>query len=71
MTYENFGKCLAIFEIFWKTLEMVQNGFKISGKSLEIFGKLQKRFKSVFQMILWFLNIFEKSLEVFRFSENF
>ena len=66
---------MAIFTTFWKTSEMVKNRFKIFGKNREcseIFGKLRKRFKSVFQMILWvffsFWNIFGS---VQTFSETF
>ena len=53
--YNYFISCLNLRQIyrnFRKSSEMAQNGFKIFGKSSEVFGKLWKWFKSVFQMIL-------------------
>ena len=77
-------RCLATrrkIHIFWKPCNVlfiiwVPNKllrfFKIFGKSSEIFGKLRKRFKSNFQMFLWFYEKFRKIFGNLRkFSENF
>ena len=64
---------------FWKTWETVQKCFpdvfmfflnfrKIFGNlrnCSEIFGKFRERFKSNFQIFLWFFKIVGKSLEIF------
>ena len=52
---ENFGNgSEVIFRCFHDFLKVSEN----LRKSLEIFGKLRKRFKSNFQMFLWFFNFF-------------
>ena len=60
--FGNFRKRLKIiFRCFHDSLKFSEN----LQKSLEVFGKLRKRFKSNLQMFLWFFKIFGKSSEVF------
>ena len=65
-----FSRCFYdIFKIFGKSSEIFRSVWKYS----EICGKLWKRFKSNFQMFLWFFKIFGKTFrnlqkcsEIFR-----
>ena len=80
--YDNFGKSLAIFRIFWKSSETVQKCFPSFLWFFKIFGNLQKRseiygnFRKIFgngsEVIFRCFYDFLKFLENLRkCSENF
>ena len=64
-TSETVQKCLPdVFMIFLNFRKIFGNLGSVR-KFSEIFGKLRKRFKSNFQVFLWFFKVFGKSSEIF------